>query len=43
MGNNDKLLDYERLDKFNPEKIQKLAGHYAEILRLIGEDPERDV
>ena len=42
MGNNDKLLDYERIDNFNPEKIQKLKGHYAEILKLIGEDPDRE-
>ena len=24
------------------EKVQKLMGHYREILSLLGEDPERD-
>jgi GTP cyclohydrolase I len=38
----NKLLDYERIDKFDSEKIQKLKGHYSEILGLIGEDPERE-
>jgi GTP cyclohydrolase I len=38
----NKLLDYERIDKFDPEKIQKLKDHYSEILGLIGEDPERE-
>jgi GTP cyclohydrolase I len=42
MSNNDKLLDYERIDSFDPEKIKKLEGHYAEILKLIGEDPQRE-
>ncbi len=42
MADNNKLLDYERLENYNPEKIQKLKGHYAEILNLIGEDPDRE-
>ena len=40
MANN--LLDYERIDNFDPEKIQKLKGHYSEILSLIGEDVNRE-
>lgn len=42
MANNNKLLDYERIENYNPEKIQKLKDHYAEILSLIGEDPDRE-
>lgn len=43
MGNKDhQLLDYERIDQFDPEKIEKLSGHYAEILKLTGEDPQRE-
>jgi GTP cyclohydrolase I len=42
MANNDKLLDYERIDSYDPEKIEKLQGHYSEILKLIGEDPGRE-
>ena len=25
-----------------PEKVEKLVGHYKEILSLLGEDPERE-
>lgn len=28
--------------KFPEDKIQKLMGHYKEILTLLGEDPERE-
>jgi len=42
MDNNDKLLDYERIESFDSEKIKKLEGHYKEILKLIGEDPDRE-
>ena len=42
MGNMDKLLDYERIDRFDQEKIEKLKGHYTEILKLIGEDVGRE-
>ncbi len=33
---------YKRVDEFNKETTKKLAYHYKEILRLIGEDPERE-
>lgn len=33
---------YERMDRFNPETIKDLSYHYKEILRLIGENPERE-
>jgi len=36
------MLDYERIDQWEPEKLKKLSTHYYEILRLIGEDPERE-
>jgi GTP cyclohydrolase I len=38
----NKLVDYERIDSFEPEKIQKLKEHYTEILKLIGEDADRE-
>ncbi len=38
----DKLLDYEKIDRFDQEKIEKLKGHYTEILKLIGEDVGRE-
>jgi GTP cyclohydrolase IA len=33
---------YEKIDLFNLELVNKLAFHYKEILKLIGEDTERD-
>jgi GTP cyclohydrolase IA len=42
MNNNNGSLDYERIDNFDPEKIEKLSWHYSEILRLIGEDIHRE-
>lgn len=42
MSDKQKLLDYERIDNFDQEKIEKLSGHYFEILKLIGEDVNRE-
>lgn len=36
------MLDYEKIERFDPEKIKKLAYHYKEILKLTGEDPSRE-
>ncbi|MGB4205451.1 MAG: GTP cyclohydrolase I FolE [Bacteroidales bacterium] len=33
---------YEKIDLYNQETIEKLAGHYHEIIKLIGENPERE-
>jgi len=33
---------YKRVDQFNDNKIEKLAYHYKEIIKLIGEDVERE-
>ncbi len=33
---------YHRDDIYTPETIEKLKTHYKEILRLLGEDPERE-
>jgi len=33
---------YSRIDVWDDEKTEKLAGHYKEILKLLGEDPERE-
>ena len=35
-------INYRREDIYNPEKIEELMGHYREILRLLGEDPDRE-
>ena len=33
---------YQKRDLYNQKTIEELANHYHEILRLIGEDPERE-
>jgi GTP cyclohydrolase I len=33
---------YEKRDLYNQKTIKKLATHYREILKLIGEDPDRE-
>ncbi|NQT78031.1 MAG: GTP cyclohydrolase I FolE [Bacteroidetes bacterium] len=42
MSDKPKLPDYEKIDSFNQEKIEKLSGHYSEILKLIVEDVNRE-
>lgn len=36
------MVDYEKIEDFNPEKLEKLSFHYREILHLIGENPNRE-
>lgn len=36
------MLDYERIENYAPDKLEKLEYHYAEILKLIGEDITRE-
>ncbi len=33
---------YQKIDCYNEERTQQLAMHYKEILRLLGENPERE-
>ncbi|QXV66147.1 GTP cyclohydrolase I FolE [Mucilaginibacter achroorhodeus] len=33
---------YQKIDRYNPELIANLSGHYHEVLKEIGEDPERE-
>lgn len=44
--NNDLLeneeFGYSRIELFNPENTAKLAFHYKEILKILGEDPGRE-
>lgn len=39
---NNGSLDYEKIERFDPEKIKKLSDNYREIITLIGEDTERE-
>ena len=36
------ITSYKREDIYDQKRIEELMGHYREILRLLGEDPERE-
>ena len=36
------IVNYRREDVFEQDRIEELKGHYREILRLLGEDPDRE-
>jgi GTP cyclohydrolase I len=38
----EEKLSYEKFEDFDPDRIEKLSYHYREILRLIGENPDRE-
>jgi len=38
----EEKLSYEKTEDFDPKRIEKLSHHYKEILRLIGENPDRE-
>ena len=42
MENDNNILGYKRIDEYNTETVNELAYHYKEILRLLGEDPQRE-
>ncbi|MDE6769541.1 MAG: GTP cyclohydrolase I, partial [Muribaculaceae bacterium] len=31
-----------KMEKYDEEKVEAIASHYREIIRLLGEDPERE-
>lgn len=33
---------YERIDQYDPALIERIGGHYGQILEAIGEDPQRE-
>jgi GTP cyclohydrolase IA len=38
-----KLSDgYNKIERWNPEVIKEISGYYYNILRLLGEDPDRE-
>jgi GTP cyclohydrolase IA len=38
----DEIDGYQKIDRYNPGKIERIAGHYADILAEMGEDPSRE-
>lgn len=39
--NEEEIDGYVKIDRYNPEKVARIASHYSEILALLGEDPSR--
>ena len=42
MAENNDMDGYYKIDNYNYKSVNGMARHYREILRMIGEDPERD-
>lgn len=42
MSTSKKIIGYEKIETFAPERLEKLQYHYKEILDLIGEDTTRE-
>lgn len=38
----EEIDGYVKIDRYNPEKVNRIAGHYADILETLGEDPARN-
>lgn len=38
----EQLEGYVKIDRYNPDKISRIADHYTDILRGLGEDPTRE-
>jgi GTP cyclohydrolase IA len=42
MAQKEQYLSYEKFETYDQVKLEELSVHYREILRLIGENPERE-
>ena len=38
----DELDGYAKVDRYNPELVASISGYYKDILKHLGEDPERE-
>jgi len=38
----DEIDGYVKIDRYNPELIENISNHYKDILKQLGEDPERE-
>ena len=38
----NEAIGYMKVDRYNQEKIDRISGHYAEILTELGENPSRE-
>lgn len=41
-NHDDEALGYQKIDRYDEEKINAVATHYKDILVQLGEDPERE-
>lgn len=39
---NDESIGYTKIDHYNPKLVQSISTHYREIIKLVGEDSERE-
>lgn len=42
MAEENEMDGYVKIDRYNPQKIERIAAHYSEILADIGENPARE-
>ena len=42
MEKHNEIIGYEKIEKYDPERTQKLMEHYRAILQLLGENPNRE-
>lgn len=38
----DEVLGYEKMERYNEQKISNIAAHYKDVLLQLGENPERE-
>jgi GTP cyclohydrolase I len=38
----DEVDGYVKIDRYNPDLIQNISNHYSDILKQLGEDPNRE-
>lgn len=39
---NNEPEGYKKIDRYNHEKVERIASHYSDILAQLGEDPQRE-
>lgn len=39
---NEEQDGYKKIDQYNQQQVDKIAAHYPDIIRSLGEDPERE-
>jgi len=42
MSNQEEKIGYNREDSYDTEKVEAIAAHYTDVLKQLGEDPNRE-